>query len=149
MPIEIDYAGLQQAMTHHDPAAGTTILNFAHPLTPAQLQQIEELTGAAVERVMDIATQMQHGEPFDVQVRRLLNQIDPTGQLWQTEGLVVNPPGYAPAAAVLLAELHGRIGHFPAIVRLRPVAGSTPTRYEVAEVINLQAVRDRSRKQRH
>jgi len=98
---------------------------------------------------MDIATQMQHGEPFDVQVRRLLNQIDPTGQLWQTEGLVVNPPGYAPAAAVLLAELHGRIGHFPAIVRLRPVAGSTPTRYEVAEVINLQAVRDRSRKQRH
>ncbi len=61
---------------------------------------------------------------------------------------VINPPGYAPATAVLLAEIHGCTGYFPAIVRLRPVAGTTPTRHEVAEVINQQAVRDAARTRR-
>ena len=31
------------------------------------------------------------------------------------------------------------MGYFPAIIRVRPVAGSTPPTYEVAEIINLQA----------
>ena len=42
----------------------------------------------------------------------------------------------------LLAELHGRIGHFPSLIRLRPLAGSTPTTYEVAELLNLQTIRE-------
>jgi hypothetical protein len=46
---------------------------------------------------------------------------------------------------VLLAELHGRMGYFPAIVRLRPMPESVPPRFEVAEVINLQAVREHAR----
>jgi hypothetical protein len=61
---------------------------------------------------------------------------------------LVNLPALAPAAAALLAELHGRMGYFPAIVRIRPVAGSTPPAYEVAEIINLQAVRDAARERR-
>lgn len=48
-------------------------------------------------------------------------------------------------AAVLLAELHGRMGYFPTIVRLRPVADATPRRFEVAELIDLQSVRDVAR----
>ena len=62
--------------------------------------------------------------------------------------LVVNLPGYAPAVAVLLAELHGRMGYFPAIVRVRPVGGAVPPRFEVGEVLNLQAIRVEARKQR-
>ena len=34
----------------------------------------------------------------------------------------VVPPALNFITAVLLAELHGRMGYFPAIVRLRPVA---------------------------
>jgi len=49
---------------------------------------------------------------------------------------------------VRLAEGHSRIGYFPAIVRLRPLADSLPPRFEVAEIINLQAVRDLARQQR-
>jgi len=67
---------------------------------------------------------------------------------WQTAPLLINPPALNSIAAALLAELHGRMGYFPPIVRLRPVAGSTPTRYEVAEVINLQEVRDQARRRR-
>jgi hypothetical protein len=48
----------------------------------------------------------------------------------------------------LLAELHGRMGHFPAVLRLRPVPDSNPPQFEVAEVINLQEVRDETRKRR-
>jgi hypothetical protein len=51
-------------------------------------------------------------------------------------------------AVTLLAELHGRMGYFPAMLRLRPVTGSTPPRFEVAEIINLQTVRDRARSRR-
>lgn len=57
------------------------------------------------------------------------------------------PPGYAPAAFVLLAELHGCIGHFPTLIRLRPKAGPVPA-YEVAELLNLQAMREAARTRR-
>jgi hypothetical protein len=40
------------------------------------------------------------------------------------------------------------MGYFPATLRLRPVAETTPPQFEVAEIINLQAVRDRARQMR-
>jgi hypothetical protein len=40
------------------------------------------------------------------------------------------------------------MGYFPAHVRTRPVADALPPRYEVAEILNLQAVRDQARMQR-
>ncbi len=51
----------------------------------------------------------------------------------------------APGALCLLSELHGRIGHFPALVRLRPCPHCNPVVYAVAELINLQALRDAAR----
>ena len=62
--------------------------------------------------------------------------------------ILANLPGYAPAAAAVLAELHGRMGHFPAIIRLRPIVGTTPTRYEVAEIADLRELRDAARAER-
>jgi hypothetical protein len=61
---------------------------------------------------------------------------------------LVNPPSLNFIAVVLLAELHGRCSYFPAHLRLRPVQGSVPPRYEVAEVLNLQAVREEARRRR-
>jgi hypothetical protein len=124
------------------------LLNFSHPLTPEQLQRTEELSGQPVERVMDIPTQFDHDQPIAEQVADLVDGIGLSAVEWQTTPLIVNPPGYAPAAVALLAELHGRIGHFPAVLRLRPVAESMPLRYEVAEVIDLQVARDEARRRR-
>lgn len=64
---------------------------------------------------------------------------------WQTLPRLLNPPRLAPLALALVAELHGRCGHFPALVNIRPVAGATPMRYEVAEIVNLQTLRDTAR----
>jgi len=44
-----------------------------------------------------------------------------------------------------LAELHGRMGYFPPLLRTRPAPGSLPPRYEAAEALNLQALRDAAR----
>jgi hypothetical protein len=125
------------------------ILNFSHPLTADQLVQVEALTGQPVSQVLDLPTQFDNDQPFPPQVRKLVAAIGLEPQRWQSDPILVNPPSYNFGALTLLAELHGRMGYFPAILRVRPVAGSIPPRYEVAEVINLQAVRDQARHSRN
>ena len=124
------------------------LLNFSHPLTSSQLAQIEALTGAAIERVIAAPAHFDAGQPFGPQVAVLLADVPLTAEEWQTTPLLIVPPALNFITAVLLAELHGRMGYFPAIVRLRPVAESVPPRFEVAEVINLQAVREQARTRR-
>jgi len=122
------------------------LLNFAHPLTPRQLEQITALLGSAPERVQDVRVQFDLEQPFNEQIIRLLDDLAITQ--WQAGGWLVVLPSLNYAAAVLLAELHGRAGHFPTILRLRPVAGALVTEYEVAEIINLEAVRAEARTRR-
>ena len=94
------------------------ILNFAHPLTAQQQTQIEKLSGTNIKDIIN-------------EEERLLPQI-------------INPPGYAPAALLLLAEIHGRIGHFPTLIRMRPKHGPVTT-YHIIELLNLQTTRDAAR----
>jgi hypothetical protein len=124
------------------------LLNFSHPLTDDQLAQVEAVTGESVAEVRGEMAEFDHQAPFAEQARALADRVGLSPEEWQTVPLLVNLPGYAPAAAALLAELHGRIGHFPAVLRLRPVEESILAHYEVAEVINLQHIRDQARKER-
>jgi hypothetical protein len=121
------------------------LLNFTHPFTSEQLAQIDALAGARVERVIGVSPQFEIGSPFAPQVDALLAQVPLTAAEWQTTPLLIMLPALNTIAAVLLAELHGRMGYFPAVVRLRPTVGNVPLRYEVAEIINLQAVRQAAR----
>jgi len=124
------------------------LLNFSHPLTPEHLAQVEALAGQPVERVIHAPAQFDHARPFDEQVAALVERVGLTPQEWQTAPILINPPSFNLIAATLLAHLHGRMGYFPPVVRLRPVEGAVPPRYEIAEIINLQAVRDTARKMR-
>ncbi len=124
------------------------LLNFSHPLTPEQVSQIEKLTGQPVAETRQVPVQFDHQQPFAPQVEEVVSACQLTPEEWQTQAILINPPSLNVIVATLLAELHGRMGYFPPVVRLRPVAGSTPTRYEVAEVINLQEVRDQARRRR-
>lgn len=123
------------------------ILNFSHPLTSEQQAQIVKLAGTAIDEVRTIPVQIEQTQPLGPQIISLVDTIQLTPEEGQTCPLLINPPGYAPAAFVLLAELHGRSGHFPSLIRLRPKTGPIPT-YEVAEILNLQAMRDRARERR-
>jgi len=124
------------------------LLNFAHPLSPAQLQQIESLTAQQVERVVEISPQIDPQQPLASQTTALASQLNLSPAEWQTLPLLINPPSLNFIAAVLLAELQGRCGYFPTHLRLRPVTDSVPTQYEVAEVLELQTLRDDARRKR-
>jgi hypothetical protein len=124
------------------------IINFSHPLTEVHTARIDELTGSSVDRVFDVRTQFDSQLSFPEQARTLLDGITVSSQEWQTMPLLINPPSLSPIACLVLAELHGRMGYFPPVLRLRPVSNSTPPAFEVAEIINLQDVRERARRQR-
>lgn len=125
------------------------LLNFSHPLTPEQIAQVQELTGQPVDQVISLPVQFNNEEPFLPQLAALVDQIPLNQQDLQTRPILINPPSLNFITALLLAELHGRMGYFPPIIRLRPLAGSLPPRYEAAEILNLQAVRDAARPKRY
>jgi hypothetical protein len=124
------------------------ILNFGHPLTPAQVTQTETLAGRPAERVVDVAVQLDQAQPLRPQVVAFVNSAELSSVEWQTAPLVVNLPGYSPVAACLLAEIEGRRGNLPSVIKTRPVAGGLLTEYEVSEIINLQDVRAEARTRR-
>jgi len=121
------------------------LLNFSHPLTDEQKAQIEALTKGSIEQIIALPIHFNHDQPFLPQLREILKTVTFTPEEWQTAPIIVNLPSYNYIAALALAELHGRMGYFPPILRLKPVEGALPPRFEVAEVINLQAVRDDAR----
>ncbi len=123
------------------------ILNFTHPLTNEQQAQIEALANTSIEEVRTIRVQINQEEPLEAQITSIVDATGLSSEEWQTRPLLINPPGYAPAAFVLLAELHGRIGHFPSLIRLRPKPGPVIS-YEVAEMLNLQTIRETARRRR-
>jgi hypothetical protein len=124
------------------------ILNFAHPFTPEQLRQIEQLTGQAVARVVDVKTHFQTDKQFVEQARALVESAGLSAQEWQTTPLLVNLPSLNVIAALVLAELHGRCGYFPPVLRLMPIPNALPPQFQVAEIVNLQAVREAARAMR-
>jgi hypothetical protein len=124
------------------------LLNFSHPLTDEQLARVQALTGQPVERLISLPAQFDHQQPFEPQLAALLGGLDLPPDEWQTASILINPPSLNFITALVLAELHGRMGYFPPIVRLRPIADALPPRYEVAEILNLQRTRDAARLKR-
>lgn len=123
------------------------ILNFTHPITTDQRAQIESLADTHISDIRTIPVQINQDAPLADQITAIIDSVELSSEEWQTLPLLINPPGYAPAAFVLLAQLHGRIGHFPTLIRLRPKHGAMTT-YEVAELLNLQHLRDAARTRR-
>jgi hypothetical protein len=102
------------------------LLNFSHPLTADQLAQVAALTGQPVARAISLPVQFDSDAAFEPQLQAWMADLPLTAEARQTEPIVVNLPSLNFIAALLLAELHGRMGYFPPIVRLRPAAGSLP-----------------------
>jgi hypothetical protein len=121
------------------------IINFSHPLTKEQRAGIESLSGRAVAQVIDVKSQFDNSQPFTAQTKALVESVGLSPEEWQTLPLLINLPSLNVIVALLLAELHGLCGYFPAVLRLRPIAGGTLLQFEVAEIINLQVVRDAAR----
>ena len=125
------------------------IVNFAHPITPLQNEQIESLAGQPVEQIIEVNSQVDISQPLAPQITQMIDSVGLTSMQWQTEPILINPPSLNYSALLVLVDLHGRMGYFPPIVRIRPVSQALPPRFEVAEIIDLQALRDGSRQRRY
>jgi len=84
------------------------LLNFSHPFTAEQLQQLKEQTAQKIDRVIEIDAQIDPGTPLGPQVAAMANRAGLSPEEWQSRPILVNPPALNVSAAVLLAELHGR-----------------------------------------
>ncbi|NLJ57147.1 MAG: hypothetical protein GX334_08940 [Firmicutes bacterium] len=124
------------------------IINFAHPLTEEQLQKIQTLTKTKITAVLDINSQISTEKPFAPQIEKILDSTGLTSQEWQTNTLLINLPSLNYSAAAILAQLHGRMGYFPPVLRLRPLTEEIPLRYALTEILNLQAMREHARTRR-
>lgn len=124
------------------------LVNFSHPLSAEQIGQVEKITGQKIEKVIEIRSQIEPQKPLEEQVLRMVDQVPLTPTQWQTEPILINPPSLNFTAVLMVADLHGRMGFFPAFLRLRPVEGAIPPRFEAAEVLNLQSIRDKARLRR-
>lgn len=123
---------------------GVTIINFSHPLTEPQLADLAGELRGDIARVIDVPTHFDPRQPYAPQTEALVAGAGLAPREWQTLPLAVNLPSFNAIAALVLARLHGLMGHFPAIIRLRPVEGSVPTTFELAEIIDLNAQRIRA-----
>lgn len=125
-----------------------TIINFFHPLTAEQVASVERICGNHVDRILVGSSQIDQTSGLVEQVGALLDALPLSPDDWQTESLLLVLPALNYSAAVMLADIHGRMGHFPTIVRISPIPKSVPTRYDVLELIDLQRVRDAGRTNR-
>jgi len=124
------------------------LLNFSHPLTSEQLAQLGKLGRPGPAQVLDVKVQFDAATPYAEQIASLVSGIALSALEWQRAPILINPPALSFVAVALLAELHGRMGYFPPCLRLRPLAGSLPPQFEVAELLDLNAIREQARQRR-
>lgn len=135
-------------LTHVPEGQRFLVVNFYHLLKPDQIKDMQRMQQWPSIEVIDARLgTVPEKKNFTRYLLNHIESIDLTAEEWQTACLAVIPAGYAPAWSIILAELHGRLGYFPDIVRFRP-SESGPENYEVAEIVALREIRNKARGKR-
>jgi len=126
------------------------VLNFSgHPVLPCQKQEIDRHMHWTSSDVINVALgNVPEDQNFADFITKAVERAGLLPEEWQATPLVVIPAGYSPIWSVVLAELHGRLGYFPDVVRLRSASKPSAEQFEVAEIMNLREVRHQSRSKR-
>ena len=88
------------------------VINFSHPLSDVAVEQLGH------PEIENVRVQIDLGAPVVPQIVEIVNGIK-TPVDGTVAGLAIVLPGMSEATALLLAELHGRMGGFPTIIPLR------------------------------
>ena len=122
------------------------IINFSHPLTVNQKIELSALLQADRLVVVDVKAQFRMSDGFEAQASAMLDTAKLSAEQIEA-GCVLMLPALSAGAAAVIAEWHGRYGHFPTIIRLKSTGDVLPE-WKVAEVLPLQKVRSRARARR-
>jgi len=87
------------------------IVNFSHPLTKKQMQQVAAITGQEVEEIIEVSSQIDPNDSLSPQIEKMLDLTNFSIGDWQTLPILINLPALNVSAAVMLAHLHGRMGY--------------------------------------
>lgn len=121
-----------------EPDAPKLVLNFGHPLTLVQTNQLEAMIGTFEVRTVPV--QVDRSRPITEIAAALLAATKLTpGELIAYHLLVVLP-GLADVAVGIVLALYGVSGSYPDIVTIRPVAGGLTPQFQVGEIVDLYAV---------
>ena len=121
------------------------VFNFNRVFDDTHYARLEHLLGEKFV-VKDIPCRWKPGYTLAQTVEQL---VDAAGQAagfgpkaWEITQFIVNPPGLAPLALALLAEIHGRRGNFPRIISIdrRDIDGKDI--FQIVEITNLQTIRN-------
>jgi hypothetical protein len=125
------------------------VLNFSsRSLLPEQRQAILEARKWDRLYEFNAFQVIAQDENFEANIIKSIEAIPLNSEEWQTYPILLVPGGYAPLWAIVLAELHGRIGHFPDMVNLRPSSDETAKKFEVGGIVDLQNIRNEAQKKR-
>jgi len=116
--------------------------NFGAPFKPLQISQAEAFLHEPITRVVDLRFDVDFDQEMLQQFKKTMGRLKLSHADLTAEPVVVNLPQDNFLAAMALAELHARMGYFPPIIRTRLRASGILPYYEVAEVIDLQAIED-------
>lgn len=124
------------------------VINFSHPLSSAALEVLNGLLeGQTVGEVKQLPCQVDHECSFADQAAKLVDAVGWSPNQWQQNKFILIPPGFSAIALAVAAEIHGRTGYFPAILRLKPIPGTPPV-FMPGEIVDLASVRDAARQRR-
>jgi len=126
------------------------ILNFSHSLTERQEEQIKVIMNISDKawkdsKIMRINCYLDIEKSLPDQVDGILSQIP--DDVW-TDRILVVPPPIAHSAILIMIGISSKCGYFPEAIRIKRKKGSNPPEYVVAEIIQLQAFKDRMRAKR-
>lgn len=125
------------------------IFNFNRAFDTTQYNRIKELLNDEALSIHDVPCRWRAGYTLADTAKQL---VDSAGEAagfgsksWEIERFIINPPGLAPLALAIFAEIHGRRGNFPRIISIdrRDVAGEAE--YQVIEITDLQKIRNSAR----
>jgi hypothetical protein len=123
-----------------NPVLSSIVINLStRSLTELQIKRIERET--YIEELIEVPVRFEAVPGLDVQVKALVEQLGLLPEEWQQKSIVIHLPGLSAASAAMLANLHGKMGHFPKVLWLRPTAEDASI-YEVGQVLRLQDMRD-------
>lgn len=123
-----------------------TVLNFGFPFPQHQLEELSALVGTTVTETMVRAYKPAFFKPESSTPAAYIQKIVQSVDIPSDGRLIVNLPGITWAAIGVLSAIAGVRGFMPDVMRLNRDEEGV---FHVQEVINLQALRDASRKTRY
>ena len=118
------------------------LINFGAPFKTLQLSQARAFLHEPITRVIDLSFNVDIDQEVLLQFKKTMGRLKLSNADLRDEPVVVNLPQQNYLSVMVLAELHARMGYFPRIIRARMKASGILPFYEVAEVIDLQAIED-------